>query len=118
VKTQEQRLRDATEYMTSHLGRPIDPVTAMAIAGGMLQAADREPPKWPTDESVKTIWHGGWIDGTEEQRLRTREALLADPIIKAAIALRDEIVLAVGPVGPETARVVQAVIDAVNEAGL
>jgi hypothetical protein len=127
VKTQEQRIKDATAafldytrdwYRGNFDSNKVSEHHWQAVIGHALQAADREPPKWPTDESVKTIWHGGWIDGTEEQRLRTREALLADPIIKAAIALRDEIVLAVGPVGPETARVVQAVIDAVNEAGL
>jgi hypothetical protein len=39
-------------------------------------------------------------------------------IVAAAIEMRNVIRAAVGPVGPDDARAVQAVIDAVNEAGL
>jgi hypothetical protein len=128
MKSQEQRIGDATAAFLGytkgwHRGNfdssKVSEHHWRAAITDALEAADREPPKWPTDESVFAInkcrRSGAHI---EDVRNATREAMLADPIVKAAIALRDEIVLAVGPVGLETARVVQAVIDAVNEAGL
>lgn len=81
-----------------------------------------EPAKWPTDETLDAAF-GTYFERDrhhiENARERVREAFIEhDPIIQAAITLRDVIRHAVGPVGPSDAQAVQAVIDAVNEAGL
>lgn len=85
----------------------------------VIAAYDPPPkPKWPVDESVFAInkcrRSGALI---EDVRDATREAMLADPIIKAAIHLRD-IAQLEGAATPETMRRAQAVRDAVREAGL
>jgi hypothetical protein len=68
-----------------------------------------EPPRWPTDESIQAYNSSS----PRSHRQQLRAALCADPIIKAAINLRD---------GAEGYNVgiqdEEALIDAVNEAGL
>lgn len=117
MKSQEQRIRDAAnEYRRiSHLfPHPESLASPAEIARRMLEAADREPPKWPTDHSLDELWSGeAW---SEEDRDVLRRAMLADPIIQAAIRLRD--------IGRKECTLVDiviardAVVAAVIEAGL
>lgn len=89
----------------------------------ILEAADRESPKWPTDESVHAFGvaeNARFLRGPKgdpDYREPLRQALLADPIIRAAVELRD-----VRKARPDRAwersEALQGVVDAVNEAGL
>lgn len=96
-----------------------DGLTARDAVASAIKAYLTEPPKWPTDGSVSAL-EGDWPtpEHREDWRADLRRAMLADPIIKAAVRLRDSIPAAIGPIGPYHAQVVQAVIDAVDEAGL
>lgn len=87
------------------------------FAAALLEAADREPPTWPTDESVEAFCrvvsaNGGYAAGARRPGLRA--ALLADPIIKAAIAYRD----VNGPTRQCSSLSGRLICDAVDEAGL
>ena len=117
MKSQEQRIKDAAEAMlpalTGGYRQRAEEATKLAMLA--LEAADREPPTWPTDECLEIIWRGAWCGGPKERRLRVREALLADPILKAAIAYRDG---NDGRRGDLVGGFGEALIDAVNEAGL
>lgn len=84
MKTQEQRIKDAAAVL---VGLNVSGPSAERWARDVLEAADHEPPKWPTDESVHCV-HRPEDEEWEESRQYLREALLADPIIKAAVALR------------------------------
>lgn len=113
MKSQEQRIKDAAKEL-----RRMFP--SVGLGGGLgpaqkiLEAADRESPKWPTDESVRDFEAAMDPAYTHEDiRTALRAALLADPIIKAAVALRDAYRL------PECLDPqVGDLVDAVNEAGL
>lgn len=116
MKSQQQRIEDAAAV----LRQQINPCNHEALARKVLEAADRESPKWPTDEVYNRAHNrllGSPVD--DDRRERLRRALLADPIIRAAIAYRDEnrkrretnLNLMDWPEG-------QALADAVNEAGL
>lgn len=78
----------------------------------------------PDGESLFTVvTHGGPSEGifaliAETPRLRDHQTMMADRIVETAVAVRDVICTAVGSIGPDDAAAVQAVIDAVNEAGL
>jgi hypothetical protein len=77
----------------------------------IIEAYLTEPPKWPTNETMNLLWPAVWGSG---ERLRTAAAMRADPIIKAAIELRDY-----WSDSPRSGcSAANAVIDAVNEAGL
>jgi hypothetical protein len=115
MKSQEQRIEDAAAAISARI--TVYGEDALLLARNVLEAADREPPKWPTDESLAAL-NAATHDGKSSQREIVRAAFLADPIVKAAIELRRIIPAAVGQVGPNDAQAVQAVIDAVNEAGL
>lgn len=106
MKSQEQRIEDATRALMAR--RALSQTDARYIAGIALEAADREPPKWPTEESVRAM-----ADVPEYVREDLRAAFLADPIIKAAIRLRDAYQR---PACFDDE--IGAVYDAVNEAGL
>lgn len=67
-------------------------------------------PKWPTDEAVSAAYGERSDLAVKAYREKLREAMLVDPIIQAAIKLR-------GCKGYVIAAV-QAVVDAVNEAGI
>lgn len=93
AKTQEQRIEDAAR----ELKRMFPSVgEASAAAKKVLEAADREPPKWPTDESVRRF-KAAYRSSTNsdvpmsDEWLRDclREAMVHDPIHEAAVAVRD-----------------------------
>ena len=91
MKSQENRIEDAAVALVSELRWRGDLDRGREIARAMLEAADRESPKWPTDKSVKAFTSaanttGGW-HSHEGRRAALRAALLADPIVKAAVAL-------------------------------
>jgi hypothetical protein len=118
MKPQEQRIEDAAGVIATHDGydmsRDAPGPCHLEIARQVLEAADREPPVWPTDESIAAL-NAASHDGKSSQREIIRAAFLADPIIKAAIAYRNERTADANTFrGPEG----NAVIDAVNEAGL
>lgn len=82
------------------------------VARVALTAADGPPrPKWPTDETIN-LWRDVRADAPVEAWIRalTRKAMLSDRIIKEAVKLRD----CKGYVVAQ----VQAVVEAVNKAGL
>lgn len=121
MKSQEDRIRDAAEELDKFL--PLDGASKMSrleAAAAMLEAADREKPKWPTDESVERFYRAlGWDHQSEYGHIERwrdglRAAFLADPIIKTAISLRDRSTPGGAPVGGS----VKQVLDAVNDAGL
>ena len=116
MKSQEQRIKDAAEVVANiAMGRLQGGPDALAAA--ILKAADREPQKWPTDESVRAFDCGAFGIPVDEDfeaiRHDLRASLLADPIIKAAIAYRDN-----APAGSGDTWRGKALLDAVNEAGL
>jgi hypothetical protein len=95
----------------------------VAAAKKVLEAADREPKPWPTDESCSAVLEALRKEGYSNyqgsgSREVARAALLADPIFKAAIAVvalwRDQ--------HHDSERwgydEPKALYDAVNEAGL
>lgn len=87
MKTQQQRIADAADVLRREQGyRPID-----QLAKRMLDAADREPPTptWPTDESVDAALKCPYPNGRSSVRNLLHAAMLADPIIQAAIDYRD-----------------------------
>lgn len=102
MKSQEQRIEDATAafldytqdwYRDNFDSNKVSEHHWRAVIAHALEAADREPP-WPTDESVNA--HRAVEPALTDHvpftitRTRLRAALLADPIIGAAIAYRDE----------------------------
>ena len=91
MKSQERRIEDAAVALVGELRWRGHLDRAREIARAMLEAADRESPKWPTDKSVKALTSAanttdGW-HSHEGRRAALRAALLADPIVKAAVAL-------------------------------
>lgn len=122
MKSHEQRIKDAAAEFRLIIGEFPTSASNEEIATRLLEAADHEPPQWPTDESLRAYFdvHGWYGEGADMEyyRRKLRTALLVDPIIKAAIEMRHTVLSAIGPVGPDDARAVQAVIDAVNEARL
>lgn len=98
MKSQEQRITSATLVIAAHLtgGHDQRHQEARVIAIRALEAADTPPPTWPSDASVNT-YHDVYLQQFDEppcgifeqEREVLRSALLADPIIKAAIAYRD-----------------------------
>lgn len=119
TKTQEQRIKDATAEFERIGYKQHSPES---IVRAVLKAADAPPkPTWPTDQSTRksSITGLGEPPGTEDfetQRRYLRDAMLADPIIKAAIAYRDtwrgqSTVSTLGTAGVK-------LMGAVNEAGL
>lgn len=81
---------------------------------------DRRRKRWPTDESIRALNNdvgAMCADDWPEDRYRLRAALLADPIVKAAVALvahwGTDMVHSVGRT-PQDA----ALVRAVHEAGL
>jgi hypothetical protein len=84
-----------------------------ALARRIVDAYLTAPPKWPTNEQMQLVRGSAGGFDQEDARDTARQVLLADPIVKAAIALRNE------PREPRGwLERVQRVIDAVNEAGL
>lgn len=122
MRSQEQRITSATLVIAGHLtgGHDQRHQQARTIAIQALEAADREPPTWPHNESVNA-YHDAYLTefdrppcGVFEQERRVlRDALLADPIIKAALAYVN-----VDPDEGHLYRYGQAIVDAVREAGL
>jgi hypothetical protein len=115
-KSQEQRVNALADFLANELNR----AGCHELARRALEAADREP--WPSDESVRKFraayrssTNGGMPLGDEWVRDCLREAFLADPILQAAVALRD--MEASASYRFDSPRV-RALIDAVNEAGL
>lgn len=115
VKSQAQRIRDAAEELRrrGHLSVPEE------VARAVLEAADRESPKWPTDASVEkfgvTALAGS--DVFEDTRDDLRAAMLADPIIKAAVR-QAEAVRARTPADGQLPTWAVGVFHAVERAGL
>lgn len=110
--TSQQRVKNVSDELKRRLmHRP--GVDYDDLAWFVLEAADRVP-LWPTDESVR-IAYGDYDvpDDMTERRGKLRAALVADPIIKAAVAYREYC----WPQGPAGAHA-KAVTDAVDQAGL
>lgn len=122
TQSREQRVRDAEEAARRAVGcHLLTTWSVHVLVQEIINAYDPMPkPKWPTDEMIKAA-NFAWGEADSEGP-NMRKALLAarafDPLVHAAIDMRDVIRTAVGPVGRDDAEVVQAVIDAVNEAGL
>lgn len=124
MKSQEQRIKDGIEAARSAVGCHLLTTSSVErLVRDVLEAADREmpQPKWPTDESIRRYRRDvglGSVDPGDEpfeaSRHAVRAAFLADPIIKAAIGY----VRAYGSERANLGRPAQALIDAVNEAGL
>lgn len=124
MKSQDQRIEDAAAVLRMHYARP-DKLpcicSARSVARAALEAADREPPKWPTDESEwptdESVRAYARVVGNvlpqDEEREALRAAFLADPILKAAVALAGgyDSLTNVG-------QRLRALIEAVREAGL
>ena len=87
------------------------------FARRVVEAYLTEPPPWPTEESMDayavTDAQDSGVGACDREALRA--AMLADPIIQAAIKLRDQ--ERQGP-GARLAYARVAVVDAVIEAGL
>jgi hypothetical protein len=96
MKTQEQRITDAAAALAETLNRSVDEQrTYTGLAAKVLEAADRETPAWPTDDSIDAYTDVRGFSREQNEASRVlyraglRAAMLADPIIKAAIAYRD-----------------------------
>lgn len=115
MKSREQRIKDAAvelERMFPAIG------SGYSAAEKVLEAADREP-TWPTDESLRLA--GGFYANDvpdEEHRQALREAMLADPIIKAAVACVRGRVERDNRYGADSERARDVLRRAVTEAGL
>lgn len=125
AKTQQQRIDDAVMALSRHLttnsfrelqatsaGQNLDVAELMAK---VLEAADRERPVWPTDESVRayqsTPITGVFGDAAVKKCLRA--AMLEDPIIVAAVSVCRGLPSTQIPIGS-----LKIVYDAVEAAGL
>lgn len=112
-KSQEQRIADAAESLDRE-GSLISRDNLREVAARMLEAADREV-TWPSLELVAKLADEFALRGRSlEIQCILRGALLEDPIIKAAIALRSAFRGEVFNLKDE----VQAVVTAVEKAGL
>lgn len=119
MKSQKDRVADATaEYQRALRENPESTVAELVSA--ILDAADREPPRWPTDGSVSAFGavlakHKATTALSPHQsREILRAAMLADPIIRAAVALAEDYT----PKPDCLRESIAAVVDAVREAGL
>jgi hypothetical protein len=108
-KTNPERVEDAARVIADSLtgGWEQRMTAARAVARRALEAADRPRPVWPTDESVDAYEAAVKCGANVGECLR--DAMLTDPIIRAAIALR---------LSGGGAEGTGSVIDAVNRAGL
>lgn len=110
-KSPKQRVAEAADALRAHGAIELR-LTPERLAEIVLEQDDREPLKWPTDESCKAVQAAiakrlpGYL-GTDSREI-ARAALLPDPILRAAVAYRST----------PTGSAAQGVIDAVNEAGL
>lgn len=109
-KTQEQRIRAAAKGVKA-LNPAGSDQWCERVARAALEAADREPPKWPTSETMHLLYGAGHWD--EQRRDMALAGLLADPIIKAAIAMREHARTHDRPIYGAV-----ALFDAIDEAGL
>lgn len=113
MKSQEQRIQDAARVVATHDGYdmtrdgPAD--CHLEIARAVLEAADREPPSWPTDASYACL-----ADDTSRENLR--DAMVRDPIIQRAREARAA--WSPGRESVEYFRALAALFNAVDEAGL
>lgn len=96
TKTQEERVADAAQALRDHYHEPYAGVSDRwsEIAKKVLEAADREKSVWPTDESLGYFLkpdgsplRASDKDTAETVRGSLRAAMLADPIVKAAVAV-------------------------------
>lgn len=122
-KSQEQRIKDAAEALRTADQRKMFNASFEEVAQIALEAADAPPkPQWPTDEQVHLYRRAespqlpprALPSEMEPIRAGLREAMLADPIFKAAVAYRD----AKRGLEPTFAPIALDLIAAVNEAGL
>lgn len=89
TKPMEKRVEDALAvFAPSERSNP----KMQKLVREMLEAADREPPKWPTDESFRAAqleanraFGDGEHDGDGWPRSAIRAAFLTDRIVQAAI---------------------------------
>jgi hypothetical protein len=113
-KTQEQRIEDAAAVLQRHIAdQDLTRQHVTDLAREMLDAAETPRVEWPTDESVSLVRRVAYAD-FEIARSVLRDAMLADPIIKEAVACRDY----ERHEGYIYGGAVRDVINAVNEAGL
>lgn len=122
TKTQEQRITSAAIVIAANLTGSHDQrhKQARIIAIQALEAADRERSAWPTDESVRCldpemVGHGASF---EERREELKCAMLADPIIKAAIEMAGVLSRRNAAIDGPVPMCAAKVIEAVREAGL
>lgn len=103
------RIKRAAEVLRH---RGVEFSSIYSVAKEMLEAADKEEPNWPTDESMSVLRHVCDING-DADRDRARDAFLVDPIIQAAVELKNR-----RRDGYDEDAATQRICDAVDEAGL
>lgn len=125
MKSQEQRIEDGKagleELIIKNSAIEEGPASYLDdIVKTVLEAADRERPKWPTDTSVMRLRAAYRSSCNQDMGISDvwardclREAMLVDPIIQAAKAVVD----ALNRDGFVETEEMAALQDAVNEAG-
>ena len=121
-KSQEQRIEDVAKQLSKTYGwhdwgelSELGQEALREEARVILEAADA-PPKtmWPTDASLDVMMSATQVSEAEREGMRSglRSALIADPIVQAAITVANS--------GSETYRkfAVRNLRDAVKDAGL
>lgn len=87
VKEEQRIQRAADKYIEL---KKLDYAHPKIIAEQMLEAADHEPPAWPSDEFIKSLFNlVGWKAEEytigEDMRRKVRELLIGLDIVKEAI---------------------------------
>lgn len=84
MKSLDQRIEDgAAALRDSNVN--LANADLKVLASIVIEAADRERPPWPTEESVTAFAkNGGWVGPNPMNALRA--AMLVDPIHRAAVA--------------------------------
>ena len=115
-KTNEQRIEDLAQLLAFEAGLLWELMSKenkdgfRVTAGRYIYTADYKRPKWPTDESVKSLFPN--VCNLDHTRANLKKAMLLDPIIQAAIELRKT----KGQMASRKAA--YEVVDAVKDAGL
>ena len=121
MKTREQKIKDVARELANILEdrqRLVNEPYLEGFAEQLVDAAEHETPVWPTDESIDAA-NKKYSRDSGSQRDSLRAAMLADPIIKAAIAFAEAYELARPDHESRSETWIgRDLIDAVKEAGL
>lgn len=87
-KTREEKIRDLAAELRREFSDYDRDGRSVSIAERLLDAAEREAPKWPTSESIEAyddIINDPRVVDHEKKREALGAAMSVDPVIRAAI---------------------------------